>query len=148
MSGGYSFKPRPPARRQLVRALGYGLLNFGFALETAMKARTPVHGAFRSFVPGAKPIGGTLRRSEHTAAYVDGERISPRATDDNDRPLPDYVPGTGAIVFVGTNSGYGLWVARGTSKMAARPFDQEALAEVGPRAGALVAAGARKALGQ
>lgn len=143
-----SFKPRPSARTMLVDALGYGLLNLGFALETAMKGHTPVRGGFRSFDPTG-PVGGTLRRSEHTVAYVDGQEIGRHVDAAADNPvLPDYVPGQGAVVYVGTNSGYGRWVAEGTSKMAARPFPEEGLADVTPQAGALIAAGTRKRLGQ
>ncbi len=144
---GMTFRPRREARPRLVEALGYGLLNFGFALETAAKGHTPVRGGFRSFDPDG-PVGGTLRRSEHTVACVDGKRISPRGDDDNGQPLPDYVPPAGAAVFVGTNSGYGLWVDRGTSKMAARPFLEEGLADVQGRAPELITAGARRRLGQ
>lgn len=142
-----SFTPRPGARARLVRALGFGLLNLGYAIETASKGHTPVRGGFRSFAPDG-PVGGNLRRSEHTVAYVDGERISARSSDDNGAPIPDYVPPQGAVVFVGTNTGYGLWVHDGTSKMPARPFFDEGLGDVKGREGALVAAGARRELGQ
>lgn len=147
MATPFRLTPRPDARRRLVDALGYGLLNFGFAVETASKRNAPVRGGHRSFAPEG-PVGGTLRRSVHTAAYVDGQRISPRAADENGAPLPAYVPGEGAVVFVGTNSGYGLWVHNGTSRMPGRPFLDEGLAEKRASAGALVAAGARKRLGQ
>lgn len=138
--------PRPDAFRRLRRAIGHGMLAVGFVWETAAKRHTPVRGGYRSFQPDG-PVGGTLRRSVHTVAYVDGERISPRPTDDNGQALPDYVPGEGIAVFVGTNSGYGGYVHNGTAKMPARPFLEEGLADVRPVLGRTLAAGTRKAMG-
>lgn len=152
MTASFRFTPRPDGRREVVRRLGYGLLNLGFAIETASKAHTPVHGDptqggdFATFDPGA-PIGGTLRRSEHAVAYVDGAEIGRHVDPGAPSELPDYVPGEGAVVFVGTNSGYGFWVHHGTSRMPGRPFFTRGIEDVRGRAGELVAAGARKAPG-
>ena len=51
----------------------YGLLNFGFAVEGAWKADAVVRGGHRSFMTdltksGTPRVGGTFRRSIHTAA--------------------------------------------------------------------------------
>jgi hypothetical protein len=143
-----TFKQRPGARARLVDALGFGLLNLGFAIETAAKGHTPVRGGFRSFAPD-----GSDRR--HAAALRAHDRLR-RSTRDRHhldadaerQQLPDYVPAQGAVVFVGTNSGYGRWVDQGTSKMPPRPFLEEGLADVKPRLPELVSAGARARLGQ
>lgn len=144
----FSFRPRPEARAELAEAIGFGLLNLGLALETRGKAHAPVHGGFRSFTPGAKPIGGTLRRSIHTVAKIGDKVIGRHADPDMTLPLPDYPDRPDPVVFVGSNSGYGLWVHNGTSKMAARPFLEEGLADLHGQEGAIIAAGARKHLGQ
>lgn len=141
------FKIRRRGMDQLREAVGYGLLNVGLAVESRSKANAPVAGGHRTFNPD-QPIGGTLRRSIHVVAYVDGRRISPRSADENGNTLPDYVPQMGLVVFVGTNSGYGFWVHEGTSVMAARPFLLEGFNETRGEAGQLVAAGARRRLGQ
>jgi hypothetical protein len=144
-----SFRLVPEGRREVVEALGFGLLALGFALETASKAHAPVHGGFRSFDPGFSPIGGTLRRSIHSVAFVAGEEIGRHLdAEATETELPTYDETPEAVVYVGTNSGYGLFVHEGTSRMAARPFFDEALAEIGPRAGGYVAEGARNHLGQ
>lgn len=132
--------------RDLKRALAFGGLNFGFALEGAAKKHSPVRGGHRSFAPGG-PIGGTLRRSIHCVAYLDGQRVGGRFTDENGNDLPSYPLGDGIVVIVGTNSRYGEYVHNGTSKMPARPFMSEALAEVADQAPELIAAGARRHLG-
>lgn len=149
------FRHRPGARGQLVEAIGYGLLNYGHAVETRGKANAPVRGGNRSFAPDG-PVGGTLRRSIHTVAYAGGRRIgdgtavSPTSgVDENGTGTPsDYGPRNEVAVFVGTNSGYGLWVHEGTAVMAARPFLTEAWLATRAEAGALIAAGARRRLGQ
>lgn len=143
-----SFRIRPEARTVLVDALGYGLLNFGLAFETGAKAKTPVRGGFRSFQPDG-PVGGTLRRSIHTIAFAGGREVGRHVDPDANPELPDYVPtDKDAVVFIGTNSGYGRWVHDGTSRMPARPFFDEELSEIRAQAGAFVAAGSRKRLGQ
>ena len=169
MSAGMTFRIRPEGREQLRRAIAEGgMVNLGGAAETAVKSRTPVRGGFRSFqagahlggplgivdvgsqrrLPAGTGIGGTLRRSVHFVVYLDGRRITPRRTDDNDRALPDYIPAMGIVLYVGTNSGYGFWVQAGTSKMAARPYLTEGWGMVRGDAVALIGAGTRRKLGQ
>lgn len=147
MAAGFSLTPVPGGRRRIVRALGFGLLNLGLAGERQAKSHAPVHGGQRSFDPDFRPIGGTLRRSIHTVAYVDGQEIGRDVDPEAEvKALPDYVPGDGAIVFIGTNIDYGLWVHSGTSKMEARPFLEEGLADLRGHEGELVSAGSQRAL--
>lgn len=127
------------------RALAFGMLNFCFAFEGAAKKHSPVAGGHRSFNPDG-PVGGTLRRSVHTVVLLDGQRIGGDEADDNGESLPSY-PGDGIVGIIGTNSGYGEWVHNGTSKMPARPFISEALAEVADEAPELILAGVRRHLG-
>ena len=150
MSGGFRTRPRELAR--LREAVAYGMLNLGHAIETDAKRETVVRGGHRSFntdlkADGTPRVGGTLRRSVHTAAYLDGRQIAV-AADENGNATPDYAPGTGIMVFVGTNSGYGFWVDQGTSKMPARPALVPALLKNKGDAPALIGAGARRKLGQ
>lgn len=123
------------------RAVGLGMLNFAHAVEAGAKREAPVRGGYRSFlttkrtkagargdVPigpdnGSVLIGGTLRRSIHSVAYVDGAPVSGSASsDENGKGIPDYVPGKGIVAVIGTNCDYGAYVEIGTTKMAARPF--------------------------
>lgn len=124
--------------KALYRALGFGMLNYGFAVEASAKQ------SFLSSppsVPGGPPAvrTGNLRRSIHTAAYVFGEQIGSSSAD-----VPPYGAGRDEIVvFVGTNVGYGLFVELGTIYMAARPFLVPAhMAHQGDVLG-LIAAGAK-----
>ena len=152
---------RHPAAIKLAReATAYGLLNFGYAVEAATKRDAVVRGGHRSFMTGPKTkagtarIGGTLRRSYHTAAFLDGTRIGGEPTDENGNAPPEYPAGSGMLVVVGSNSGYGGWVERGTHnkdgsvKMAARPTLVPALLGLKAQAPTLIAAGARKHVGQ
>jgi hypothetical protein len=132
----------PAARRQIREEAAYGLLNFGYAVETATKADAVVRGGHRSFQPGG-PVGGTLRRSYHTAAYLDGQRIAGGA-DENGQPIPDYVPDKGIVVYVGSNSGYGGWVEGGTDRMPARATLVPAAMATRDQAPRLIAAGGRR----
>lgn len=150
----------PAADKLIEEAATYGLLELGYAAETAWKADVVVRGGHRSFntdltKAGTPRVGGTLRRSIHTAAYHNGRQIAAgtarartSGVDENQEPVPDYVPGTGGRVFVGTNSGYGAFVELGTSKMPPRPAGIPALLSLRGRAPALIAAGARRRLGQ
>lgn len=141
-------------------AAAYGLLNFGFAVEGEWKKDAVVRGGHRSFntdltKAGTPRVGGTFRRSIHTAGYRDGVRIGAGTAsnpnsgqDDNHEPVPTYVPGSGIVVFVGTNSGYGAFVELGTRNMPARPAGVPALLRLKSQAQSLVAAGARKHRGR
>jgi hypothetical protein len=141
------FVPNPAGLAQLREAAAYGLLNFMFAWETSAKGKTPVHGGFRSFTPGAKPTGGNLRRSEHALVYLDGHAIPGSQTeDDNGKGVPSYAS-DGITGVIGTNCDYGEWVHNGTWKMAARPFMTEALMETKDQGPALIEAGMRRHLG-
>jgi hypothetical protein len=101
--------------------LALGLLAVVQDAENEAKREAPVRGAYRSFVPGQPPIGGTLRRSVHSAVYVDG-RLT-RTTSTQGGPMPEMVGLGGKIVgYVGTNVGYGAYVELGTRRMQARPF--------------------------
>lgn len=133
----------PAARAVVAERTAYGLLNFGFAVETAWKADVVVRGGHRSFNPGG-PIGGTLRRSIHTAAYLDGVRIGGESADENGEAPPAYAPGPGPVVIVGTNSGYGGFVEVGTDKMPARPAGVPALLATRDQAPRLIEAGAAR----
>lgn len=151
MSAGFRTRPRELAK--LREAVAYGMLNLGHAVETDTKRETVVRGGHRSFntvlkADGTPQVGGTLRRSVHTAAYLDGRQIGGVATDENGETTPAYAAGAGIRVFVGTNSGYGFFVDQGTDKMPARPALVPALLKNKSDAPALIAAGARKKLGQ
>lgn len=131
----------------------YGLLNFGFAVEGAWKADAVVRGGHRSFMTdltkaGTPRVGGTFRRSIHTAAYLDGQRIGGEMADENGEAPPNYPAGKGMVVYVGSNCGYGGPVELGTSKMPPRPAAVPALLGLKGQANALIAAGARKHVGQ
>lgn len=127
-SGGRSFVLRPNVEgiAKLRAAIASGVNAIALDAETEAKREAPVRGGYRSFRPGTKPIGGTLRRSIHSATFLDGRLLSfdveaPPAG----RPplLPDMVGLPGRIVaYVGTNSGYGAFVELGTVRMAPRPF--------------------------
>jgi hypothetical protein len=148
-----NFRTRPRELAKLREAVAYGMLNLGHAIETDTKRETVVRGGHRSFntdltKAGTPRVGGTLRRSIHTAAYLDGKQVGGVATDENGAATPDYAAGTGIKVFVGTNSGYGAYVELGTVKMPARPSLVPALLKNKGDAPALIAAGARKRLGQ
>jgi hypothetical protein len=149
---GGSFVLREPAFAHLRAGLARGLLNAAYAIEGASKALTPVHGdpdqggPFATFAPGEKPIGGTLRRSQHSVAYLDGRRIGGATSDQNRRPVPDHVPAGAIAAVVGTNVEYAVYVHDGTSRMAARPFLARAMAETADEVPALIAAGTRRFL--
>jgi murein DD-endopeptidase MepM/ murein hydrolase activator NlpD len=143
----------PAAIKAAREAAAYGLLNFGHAVEAAWKRDAVVRGGHRSFKTdltkaGTPRVGGTFRRSIHTAAYLDGTRIGGGTADANGQATPDYAAGSGMVVFVGSNSGYGAYVELGTVKMPARPAAVPALLATKVQAPALIAAGARKHVGQ
>lgn len=127
MSAGY--KPNPNGYAALERALAFGLLNAGLAIEADAKARVPYK-------------TGNLRRSIHTAAYHKGQRIY-GGTDENGRAIPADAGGarSAASVTVGTNAGYGVFVELGTIHMSAQPFLAPALADNRSRIPMLVKAG-------
>lgn len=143
----------PGAREKIKQAFGMGVLAVGLYIETEAKREAPVRGGYRSFMTtrtgkaGQVLIGGTLRRSIHTAAFQDGKPIH-GASDENGVRVPDYPrSGSGVEVYVGTNSGYGRYVEEGTYKMAARPFLSPAL-ELGlNKAEGIMAATGRRLLG-
>lgn len=142
------FVIRQDARRRLRRATALGLHNFGGAVQLASMGLTPVHGdpaqggPFATFAPGAKPIGGTLRRSYYTATFLDGVQVAGPPVAN----LPDNLPRTGIVTIVGTSAGYGYWVHEGTSRMPGRPFLSTGLLQTRDEAPALIGAGARRAL--
>lgn len=147
-----SFRTRPRELAKLRAGVAYGLLNFGHAIETDAKRETVVRGGHRSFntvrnADGTPQVGGTLRRSVHTAAYIDGRQIAATA-DENGKAAPEYAAGRGIRVFVGTNSGYGFYVDQGTDKMPARPALVPALLKNKVGAAVIIAAGTRRKLGQ
>jgi hypothetical protein len=129
--------------RQLREAIAHGLANYGYVLESRAKDNAPVRGHHRSFAPGG-PTGGTLRRSIHSAVYLDGRKVSGPGADQNGRPLPDHPTDGGIVLVVGTNSGYGLFVETGTVRMAARPYLSSALMETRDQAPASIEAGIRQ----
>lgn len=141
------------AWQQVRRAAAMGLLNACHAIEAKSKSITPVHGdptqggIYSTFTPGARPIGGTLRRSQHSAVYVDGIKIAGATNDENGTLVPEYIPRKGIAGFVGTNVFYALFVHDGTVKMDARPFLATAVAELEPDIPGYVASGMAAALG-
>jgi hypothetical protein len=150
---GARFVLREPRFQQLREALAYGLLNAGFEIERVSKGYTPVHGdpaqggPYATFAPGARPIGGTLRRSQHTVAYLDGRRIAGAERDENGATVPDHDQQGAIVAVVGTNVEYAGYVHDGTTRMAARPFLARAMAETSDQVPGLIAAGARRHLG-
>lgn len=145
------------------RALGMGVLNFGHAVEAGAKREAPVRGGYRSFLTtkmtkagregkiprgadnGSVLIGGTLRRSIHSAAWVNGVPVAgSQQSDENGKGIPDYAPAKGVMVAVGTNCEYGAYVEIGTVKMAARPFLGPAWDAAMGNFDSLVRAGMRK----
>lgn len=168
-SSGGSLRPggRMVIREQELKTfrldVAFGVLSAAFALEADAKARTPVRGGFRSFQAGAHlggplgiedvgtqtryakgtHVGGTLRRSIHSAAYLDGKKIGGPDVDENKVPVEDQPAGSIAAV-VGTNVNYAGYVNDGTVKMAARPFMNEAMAALSSEVPALIAAGYRR----
>lgn len=131
-AGGRRFTIRPNVKgiAQLRSAIARGVNAVILDAETEAKREAPVRGGYRSFRPGTKPIGGTLRRSIHSATFLDGRQIAQhREATPSQVPagspaqLPEMVGLPGRIVaYVGTNSGYGAFVELGTVKMAPRPF--------------------------
>lgn len=133
-----TFKVNEAGFRKYQQAVAAGLLDIGYYIEGEAKAITPVHGdgtqggPFKTFVPGAKPIGGTLRRSIHTVAYIAGRVVfGTGGSDDNGASIPDYSAGerSDILVVVGTNLEYALFVHDGTVKMKKRPFLSTAYAK-------------------
>lgn len=115
--------PNAKGMRELETDLAFGLYGVALVAETEAKREAPVRGGYRSFRPGTSPIGGTLRRSIHAVGF---DPSGAKVGEDNPSGLPlpgDYAPVAGrATCFVGTNSGYGVFVELGTVKMPARPF--------------------------
>lgn len=127
--------------RRFRHALGLGALNFAHAVEADAKREAPVRGGYRSFLTtkktkagregkvavgannGSVLIGGTLRRSIHSVAFVDGSPVVGSGNaDKNGRAIPEYAQGDGIIAVTGTNCDYGAYVEIGTVRMSARPF--------------------------
>lgn len=148
-SGGRSFVLRPnrPGIAALRAAIAEGVNAVVLDAETEAKREAPVRGGYRSFRPGTKPIGGTLRRSIHSATFLDGRVVGAhREASASEVPagsppqLPEMVGLPGRIVgYVGTNSGYGAFVELGTVRMAPRPFLGPALESALRRAPATIA---------
>lgn len=145
-------------------ALGRGMLNYAHAVEAGAKREAPVRGGYRSFLTtkrtkagasgevavgadnGSVLIGGTLRRSIHSVAYVDGRPVSGGGqADENGNPVPDYAPAGAIVAYCGTNSGYGAYVEIGTVKMAARPFLGPSVEAANGKAASLIRAGMKAA---
>jgi len=148
--------------RRFRRAVGLGMLNFAHAVEADAKREAPVRGGYRSFlttkrtkagregkVPiaannGSVLIGGTLRRSIHSGAWIDGERVGGPTTDENGKPVPEYWTGKGIAAVIGTNCEYGAYVEIGTVRMEARPFLGPAFDSNAERLESLVRAGMKR----
>jgi hypothetical protein len=134
------------------RLLALGMLNVALFAQARTQQSMGNHGGkipHTPSAPGEPPEvqTGNLRRSIHAVGYLDGQRVGGDGADGNGSPVPDYageIPaGIGAIV--GTNTGYGLFVEIGTSRMSARPSLAPAAAEAQSRADELIAAVARRA---
>ncbi len=124
-----SFKPDRKGIASLYEAVGYGLLNFGLAVQADAQRRAPV-------------LTGNLRRSIHTAAFVRGTRIYGN-TDQNGNAIPSYADEeiNGVVAIVGTNCGYGVFLELGTRRMNAQPYLGPAFNDNRPNAGPLIKAG-------
>lgn len=141
--------------QQFRKGLASGLFHALSYIDGEAKAITPVHGDpgqggdFSTFVPGEKPIGGTLRRSIHTVIYIDGRRVFGDSADENGKGVPsDYPVGRGIEGFVGTNIEYAIFVHDGTVKMQPpRPFLGWAWVENEGRMPGLIAQGYAKVMG-
>jgi len=134
--------------RQLEEDVAYGLLNYGLRLEGALKGQAVVMGGHRSrnTVPtkaGTPRVGGTLRRSMHAVVYLNGQQLARRSLP-GEPPPPNYPTRARIQLYAGTNSGYGLYVDQGTSRMAARPMLIPAFLETKDQLEADMAAGVRR----
>jgi len=131
--------PNKAGYRAFRESLARKTLGVMMDAETEAKRETPVHGGYRSFRPGEKPIGGTLRRSVHSVVFLDGVLFGGHS-EDGKEPLPEEAGIPGRIVgYVGTNSGYGAFVDQGTAKMPAREFLDPGLSVAVSRAPATMA---------
>ena len=131
-----------PNRRgiqELREDLARGAHAVGLDAETETKREAPVRGGYRSFRPGTRPIGGTLRRSYHTATYLDGRLLFQHSDGGQANAAAWGVPSRGIVVLVGSNLGYAAFVELGTSKMPARPHLGPGLELAGSRAPATMA---------
>ncbi len=154
-SGGTTFflRPNKLGLAKLRNAIAVGVAQVMLDAETEAKREAPVRGGYRSFVPGTKPIGGTLRRSIHSATFLDGKLVSQHveAVPGSTRPpgpLPEMAALPGRIVgYVGTNSGYGAFVELGTVRMTPRPFLGPGLEVASKRAVATIARAVQRAGG-
>lgn len=145
------------------KALGLGMMNFCHAVEGDAKGEAPVRGGYRSFLTtkrtqagasgkvdigadnGSVLIGGTLRRSIHSAAWVDGSPVAgAQQVDENGNTVPSYAPGKGILGVIGTNSSYGAYVELGTVRMQERPFLGPAFDANGGRFAGLMKAGMKR----
>ena len=126
-----TLRPNRPGIAALRASIAAGVNDVVLDAETEAKREAPVRGGYRSFRPGTKPIGGTLRRSIHSATFLDGALVSSHAeAPPPGAPpmLPEMTGLPGRIVgYIGTNSGYGAFVELGTVRMAPRPFLAPAL---------------------
>lgn len=120
MAGRVRVVPNARGIAEFRERLSRGLLAVMQDAELEAKRETPVRGAYRSFVPGTSPIGGTLRESVHSAVFLDGRQIA--STAKGALP-PEEAPIGGKVVgYVGTNCGYGAYVELGTRRMQPRPY--------------------------
>lgn len=156
MAKGSELKFDETVYNQFRNAIAAGFFYAGGQIEAASKAITPVHGdgsqggKYATFVPGAKPIGGSLRRSQHTVVYMDGRRLYGEPTDDNQNAIPRYEVEArkGIEAFVGTNIDYAAAVHDGTPTMKpARPFLLDAWNEGRDKVPENVALGFRRSKG-
>lgn len=159
---GGEFKWAPGAQHELRMGVGHGFLNMLLYAEDRAKENAVVRGGNRSFLTGshlggplgikdrpgtsrARPtVGGNLRRSFHAIVYVNGSPLGGSHTvDQNGESAGGYPTGGGDVVgILGTNSGYGLWVDQGTSRMPARPMVMPAIRQMQGAAQGLFEAGA------
>lgn len=116
----------------------------GEQLAASMRSKAPVRRGHRSFDTTPGPLGGTLRDSITYAVIRDGQVVehpaSPGGQQLDQQVIADAAAATsqGVVIVAGTASGqatgrgdgYGLWVNSGTSRMAPRPFAEEAFDEV------------------
>lgn len=137
--------------RRFTDTVGRRAVGVGERLASSMRSKTPVRRGHRSFDTSPGPLGGTLRDSITYAVIVDGRVVehpaSPGGQQLDQSVIAEAAAAVtdGVVVVCGTASGaatgrdgYGLWVNSGTSRMAARPFAEEAFDEVSPDVPAII----------
>lgn len=132
---------------ELQRRYAERMGDLGRRLVALGRSKAPVRRGYRSYDTSPGPLGGTLRDSITHAVALEGQIIeSPPDTNGAGAPSwlgEEFHGGRDQLELIvytntaqsvnpltGTAHDYGLFVHEGTSRMPARPFLTEALAEV------------------